>query len=228
MVRKKLDRTKKDLIQEIKKLKRRRKRTVIEKTDKRSLRINIVLLTFTFILLIFTFGIFLLGFWQFSIIKEYQNWSRYEMSRRAKLSLQVDDIELIETDHILEVHCALLNTGNANARDVQIRFKLIECKSNDKSEACLDVEGPNITRFEDNGTKIVKLAVWKHQEVIYFREDTNNIYRLKLPWIWTIKHVPAQAEKIFFRYNIDSNYGSTIDSLELDNPFFGRQYKKDQ
>jgi len=235
MTRKKLDKlTKEELIQKIKKLKRR-KNPRRGKTDKIINELGQLLLRFissiktsqtiSIILLVFTFCILLLAIWQFSIVKKYQDRTQKEMSRRAKLSLVIEKIDTLEIKNILKIHCALINTGDANAKDVQIRFKLIESDIKIGEPPCLEIDGPFTTTFYDNGSKVIKLAVWKYSEIIYFRKGKNRKHKLKLPWIWVIKNPPITAEGLIFRYNVDSNFGSSIDSLVIKNPFFKNKGK---
>lgn len=240
MARKKLDElTKKELITKIKKLTRRknkatmnkknrsktrrgRKNRIINDLGKLLLRFNSSIKTsqvLTIFLLIVTIGILFLGVWQFSIIKGYQEWSRKEMSRRPDLSLVINKIDTLDTSNSLRFYCSLKNTGNEIAQNVQIRHRIFPASKS--TDFTFEVTGPiGIIRFLDQGVPYVKVAVHTYSKIIYYEEDENKDYELKLPYTWELQNLPRTLEVIVLEYTIHSHRGTFKRSLTINNPFY--------
>lgn len=179
--------------------------------------------TINAILLILTLGIFSLGICQLRVIKRYQDWSIKEMSRTPNLSLIVNKITSIDSLIALEVNFSLKNTGNAIAKDVQIRTSTTPKEDNPLAKNMeLTIEGPYISHFTEEGKKALKLAVWKYSELIYFIEKEGSYYSVKLPWTWKYTNVSPFIKTLGFLYTIDSNYGSFQDSVSFGNPYYGQ------
>jgi|GEM_PF-6297201 len=229
MTRKKLDElTKGELIQKIKKSKKR-KNPRRGKTDEIMNELGQLLLRFissirasqliNIFLLIVTIGILLLGIWQFSIIKEYQIWSRREMSRKPDLSLVINKIDTLDTSNSLRFYCSLKNTGNEIAQNVQIRHRLFP--SSKSTGFTFEVTGPiGIIPFSDQEVPYVKIAVYMYSNTIYYEEDENKDYELKLPYTWELQNLPDTLEVIILEYTIHFHRGSFKKSLTIDNPFY--------
>lgn len=243
MARKKIDEcTKEELIKEIKKLKRRKNKTTLNEKNRKNTRrgrknkiineLDQLLLKFissirtirtsrfiNFFLLIFTVGILFLGIWQFSIIKKYQDWSRKEMSRKPDLSLVINKIDTLDTSNSLRFYCSLKNTGNEIAQNVQIRHRLFP--SSKSTDFTFEVTGPiGIIPFSDQGVPYVKIAVYIYSKTIYYEEDENKDYELKLPYTWELQNLPHTLEVIVLEYTIHSHRGSFKKSLTINNPFY--------
>lgn len=248
MARKKIEEcTKEELIQEIKKLTRRKNKATMNKKNRSKTRrsrkdriindLGKLLLRFnssikksqvlSIFLLIFTIGILFLGVWQFSIIKGYQDWSRKEMSRKPDLSLVINKIDTLDTSNSLRFYCNLKNTGNEIAQNVQIRHRLFPpSKSTDFT---FEVTGPiGIIPFSDQGVPYVKIAVYIYSKTIYYEEDENKDYELKLPYTWELQNLPHTREDIVLEYTIHSHRGSFKKSLTINNPFYKVIKKKNK
>jgi len=151
---------------------------------------------------------------QLKLIREQEEWAKYERERKANLYLEVRDVEKELPDRI-KLRFTLYNSGNKIAEKVQIRWFFSQKD---------DAKGEKMGTFSsDKETIGLKYSLDNMGErIVYYQKEGNETYCIKLSCVLNFR-IPNELsikDSIELPYFIDCSEGSEGKITKFKNPYY--------